>query len=167
MPFFLASALSQRKQRMRRRPGDASGTAPAGTSGALNALGWGAALVAIFGAFLGGAGLFMIAAGHLIASTLALAGVGAVSLVYLVWFLARGPGSGSPTERLPSTRPSRPRPVDTTVTDSARCTSCGIVEHDANRVIATGTSAICERCIASAMPKLSPYWATRGGLPRS
>lgn len=131
-------------------------------------VGWLATMVAIIGIYLGGAGVFMIVAGHVIPYSFVLTGIGLASVGYLTWFLGFGPGSG-PTSSTSGAAPRRAAEIESTAVQkslnaSQRCSQCATVHRQANRVVAMGTVHLCERCLSSAVAGLSSHWAVRTGL---
>lgn len=131
-------------------------------------VGWLATMAAIIGIYLGGAGIFMIVAGHVIPYSFVLTGIGLASVGYLTWFLGFGPGSRPP----PTAGGAAPRraakiespTVQKSLNASQRCSQCATVHRQSNRVVAMGAVRLCERCLSSAVAGLSSHWAVRTGL---
>ena len=115
-------------------------------------VGWVTSLVALVGVFVGGAGFVMLLAGHRSWAVFTLIGMFVVSLVYLAWFLERGPGK----ESVPSARGYRERrleAVDGTYDASLGrsvsfrvCSFCGTWQRPGNSVISGDYGAVCESC---------------------
>lgn len=164
MPWSIASTLTS----MRRIPaahGPSVRKPRRDPPGWAVATGWLVAVASILGVFLGGAGVLMVAAGHVMPTTVGLVGLGVASVVYLTWFLGPGPGrvEGTPPRVAPrrtSTGSERPTPTSTF------CSCCGVAHDSRNRVRMVGDLAICERCVSAAFPDFSPYGSVRVGVAR-